>query len=74
MASTNGITLMGGRSLSELNLVGYLLMMVMLTKSSDHLDVQEKVKRVVTQGHIDPEDFKGVSGDPIHCLRAGMHG
>jgi len=27
---------------------------------SDHPDVQEKVRRAVTQGHLDPEDFKGV--------------
>ncbi|RYO88388.1 hypothetical protein DL766_003067 [Monosporascus sp. MC13-8B] len=25
----------------------------------DHPDVQEKIRRVVTQGHIDPEDFNG---------------
>jgi hypothetical protein len=47
--------------------------MVMLTKNSGHPDVQEKDKRVVTQGHLDAEDFKGVS-DTIHCSHAGMHG
>ncbi|KAK1768890.1 zf-PARP-domain-containing protein [Phialemonium atrogriseum] len=26
-------------------------------------EIQEKVRRVVTQGHIDPEDFNGVSVD-----------
>lgn len=26
----------------------------------DHPDMQEKVRRVVTQGFIDPEDWKGV--------------
>ena len=26
-----------------------------------HPDLQEKVKRVITQGFIDPEDFNGVS-------------
>ncbi|KAL1871979.1 hypothetical protein VTK73DRAFT_1809 [Phialemonium thermophilum] len=26
---------------------------------AEHPDVQEKIRRVVTQGHIDPEDFKG---------------
>ncbi|OTB17037.1 hypothetical protein K445DRAFT_287395 [Daldinia sp. EC12] len=25
----------------------------------DHPEIQEKIRRVVTQGHIDPEDFKG---------------
>lgn len=27
----------------------------------DHPDVQEKVKQAIKQGHIAPEDFKGVS-------------
>jgi hypothetical protein len=27
----------------------------------NHPDLQEKVKRVITQGFIDPEDFNGVS-------------
>jgi hypothetical protein len=26
-----------------------------------HPEVQEKVRRVITQGFIDPEDFRGVS-------------
>jgi hypothetical protein len=26
-----------------------------------HPDLQEKVRRVITQGYIDPEDFNGVS-------------
>lgn len=26
----------------------------------DHPEIQEKVRRVVMQGHIDPEDFNGV--------------
>ena len=31
---------------------------------SDHPDLQEKVRRCVNQGFIDPEDFNGV------CLRS----
>ena len=27
----------------------------------DRPDLQEKVRRVITQGHIDPEDWRGVS-------------
>lgn len=27
---------------------------------SEHPDVQEKVRRCINQGFIDPEDFKGV--------------
>lgn len=27
---------------------------------NDHPEIQEKVRRVVTQGFIDPEDWKGV--------------
>ncbi len=27
---------------------------------SDHPEIQEKIRRCVKQGHIDPEDFKGV--------------
>ena len=32
--------------------------------------MQEKIKRVITQGHIDPEDFKGVSTllFPVYAL------
>lgn len=26
----------------------------------EHPEVREKIKRVLQQGHIDPEDFKGV--------------
>lgn len=32
-----------------------------------HPELQEKVRRVVTQGYIDPEDFNGVG--PHKCLR-----
>ena len=28
-------------------------------------DLQEKVRRVVTQGHIDPEDWNGVSSSAV---------
>jgi len=28
---------------------------------SDHPDIQEKIRRVIEQGHIDEEDFNGVS-------------
>lgn len=31
----------------------------------DNPDVQEKIKRVVEQGHIDPEDFNGVRGSSV---------
>lgn len=40
-----------------------------LTSSSyirDHPDIQEKVRRCVSQAHIDPEDFKGVCLHPLH--------
>lgn len=33
-----------------------------LNSGSDHPEVQEKIRRVIKQGHIDPEDFNGVSG------------
>lgn len=36
-----------------------------LTTRSNHPDVREKIQRVVTQGHIDPEDFNGVSNSPF---------
>jgi hypothetical protein len=36
----------------------------MLTRRSNHPDVREKIQRVITQGHIDPEDFNGVSNSP----------
>ena len=29
-------------------------------------DLQEKVRRVITQGYIDAEDWKGVSSAPYH--------
>lgn len=32
---------------------------ILTTLRSDHPDLQEKIRRVVTQGHIDPEDFRG---------------
>lgn len=32
-----------------------------LTLCSDHPEIQEKIRRVVEQGHIDDEDFNGVS-------------
>jgi serine/threonine-protein kinase ATR len=41
---------------------GLLGSCVVLTMRRNHPDVQEKIKRVIKQGHIDPEDFKGVSG------------
>lgn len=31
-----------------------------------HPEEQAKVRRVVTQGFIDPEDFKGVSVPPLY--------
>jgi hypothetical protein len=36
----------------------------------NHPDLQEKVRRVVTQGFIDPEDFNGVSETLIAVLKA----
>ena len=36
---------------------------LLLTHASRDPEIQEKVRRVVTQGHIDPEDFNGVSVD-----------
>jgi hypothetical protein len=33
-----------------------------------HPDLQEKVRRVITQGFIDPEDFNGVSNNIIEPL------
>ena len=39
--------------------------------TSDHPDVQEKIKRVIEQGHIDLEDFKGVrSGNDLSLCNA----
>ena len=35
--------------------------LAMLMAGRNHPEVREKIKRVITQGHIDPEDFKGVS-------------
>jgi hypothetical protein len=32
-----------------------------LTPCSDHPELQAKIRRVIEQGHIDAEDFKGVS-------------
>ena len=29
--------------------------------ASDHSEMQAKIRRVIEQGHIDDEDFKGVS-------------
>lgn len=34
---------------------------MMLMMQRDHPEAREKVQRVITQGHIDPEDFNGVS-------------
>lgn len=31
---------------------------------SAHVDIQEKIRRVVEQGHIDAEDFNGVCIEP----------
>lgn len=31
------------------------------TLDSDHPELQAKIRRCVEQGHIDPEDFRGVS-------------
>ena len=43
-------------------LLDYTYMLFVLTyPRSDHPDVQEKIRRVITQGHIDPDDFNGVS-------------
>jgi len=42
----------------------------------DHPEVQDKIRRVVEQGFIDPEDFKGVSFIAQHCtfrFHSGMH-
>lgn len=65
MVSTTGIPLMGGRIWSKFilasSVVWFCSMPAMLTARRDHPEVQEKIKRVITQGHIDPEDFKGVS-------------
>jgi len=36
-----------------------------LTLRSDHPEIQAKIRRVIEQGHIDAEDFKGVSGATI---------
>jgi hypothetical protein len=33
-----------------------------------HPDLQEKVRRVITQGFIDPEDWNGVSFPPLSTL------
>jgi hypothetical protein len=43
----------------------------MLTRGtqSEHPDVQEKIKHVIKQGHIDPEDFNGVSNAGIILYR-----
>ena len=35
---------------------------------SDHPEIQEKIRRCIKQGHIDPEDFNGVR-ILVHCLR-----
>lgn len=35
---------------------------------SDHPELQAKVRRCVEQGHIDPEDFKGVSPLSLPCV------
>jgi hypothetical protein len=35
----------------------------LLTFGSGHPEVQEKIRRVIKQGHIDADDFNGVSED-----------
>jgi len=37
--------------------------------NSDHADVQAKIRRCVEQGHIDADDFKGVS---TKCATGGV--
>ena len=39
-----------------------------MTLRSDHPEIQAKIRRVIEQGHIDAEDFNGVS-DVTICLR-----
>ena len=75
MASTIGMPLMGGRTLSKFMLVSLVVWfglrgtLAILTAGRNRPDVREKIKRVITQGHIDPEDFKGVS-TPLSCVCA----
>lgn len=71
MASTDGMLLMAGRISSKCNprhRVGKG--MTILTTRRDHPDVREKIQRVITQGHIDPEDFNGVSNSQF-CSTPG---
>jgi hypothetical protein len=67
MASTDGMPLTAGKISSKCNRWHCWggRGMAMLTRRSNHPDVREKIQRVITQGHIDPEDFNGVSNSPV---------
>jgi hypothetical protein len=47
---------------------------------SEHPEVQAKIRRVIEQGHIDPEDFNGVSEtpslqyDPVRATNCAISG
>lgn len=65
MASISGTLLMDGRIWSKSNAaVRYFVFLDcvcrVLTAGRDRPDIREKIKRVIRQGHIDPEDFNGV--------------
>jgi hypothetical protein len=39
----------------------HIALCLLLTSDRAHPDIQEKIRRVIKQGHIDPKDFNGVS-------------